>query len=155
MGESGDAYLELARQITEDLRAVGFNPTLRALNPTHYQQVLLGQAEGYQLALGSLPPTATTNGFLLGLLHSGGPVNVAGHQDKTLDRMIEEQASELDPERRSRRLVEIQRYVLDQAYMFSPVTGSTQWAFDWDLEGFYPNTALSEYIFWSRAWLER
>ncbi len=54
-----------------------------------------------------------------------------------------------------RRQGEIQRYVLDQAYMFSPVTGSTRWAFDWELEGFYPNTAPSEYIFWSRAWLER
>ena len=155
LGESGATYLELARQITEDLRAVGFNPTIRALNPSHYQQVLLRQAEDYQLAVGSLPPTATTNGFLLGLLHSGGPVNVVGHQDKTLDRMIEEQASELDPDRRLQQLAEIQRYVLDQAYMFSPVTGATRWAFDWELEGFYPNTALSEYIFWSRAWLER
>lgn len=155
VGESADIYLKLARQITEDLRAVGFNPTLRALNPTHYQQVLLGQGEDYQLVLGSLPPTTTTNGFLLGLVHSVGPANLAGHQDSTLNRMIEEQASELDPDRRMEQLAEIQRYILDQAYMFSPVTGAAQWAFDWELEGFYPNTALSEYIFWSRAWLEQ
>jgi ABC-type oligopeptide transport system substrate-binding subunit len=154
VGESGDTYLELGKQITEDLRAVGFNPTLRALNPSHYQEVLLKQAEQYQLVLGSLPPMATTNGFLLGLVHSAGPANLAGHQDSTLDRMIEEQASELHPEKRLQQLAKIQRYILDQAYMFSPVTSTTQWAFDWELEGFYPNTALSEYIFWSRAWLK-
>lgn len=39
--------------------------------------------------------------------------------------------------------------------MFSPVMASSQWVFDWDLQGFHPNTALSEYNYWSRAWLER
>ncbi len=46
-------------------------------------------------------------------------------------------------------------YLLDQAYLFSPGSETSRWAFDWDLKGFHPNTALSEYIFWSRAWLER
>ena len=42
-----------------------------------------------------------------------------------------------------------------QAYLFSPGSETSRWAFNWDLKGFHPNTSLSEYIFWSRAWLER
>ncbi len=81
--------------------------------------------------------------------------NLAEHQDSVLDIMIERQAVELDPVRRRSQLREIQKYVLDQAYLFSPITGSARWVFDPDLRGFHPNTALSEYIYWSRAWLDR
>jgi peptide/nickel transport system substrate-binding protein len=154
VGEFGDIYLELGRRVAEDLRAVGFNPTIRALNPAHYNEVLLGPNKDYQVILGTIPPTSTPNGFLLGFLHSGGPANITGHHDSTLDALIERQAAELDPELRQQQLAEIQRYILGQAYMFSPVTGSSRWVFGWDLKGFYPNTALSEYIYWSRAWLE-
>jgi peptide/nickel transport system substrate-binding protein len=154
VGEFDDIYLELARRIAEDLRLVGFNTTIRALHPSHYNEVLLGPNKDYQVILGTIPPTATPNGFLMGFLHSGGPANISGHHDKTLDAMIEQQAAELDPELRREQLTEIQRYVLDQAYLFSPVTGASRWVFRWDLQGFYPNTALSEYNYWSRAWLE-
>ena len=51
--------------------------------------------------------------------------------------------------------MEIQRRVLDQAYLFSPVTAASRWVFSSDLMGFEPNTALSEYNFWSRTWLDR
>ncbi len=69
--------------------------------------------------------------------------------------MIERQAAEFDPDRRRSQLTDIQRHVLDQAYLFSPVTAAHRWVFDQDLRGFYPNTALSEYIYWSRVWLDR
>jgi peptide/nickel transport system substrate-binding protein len=154
VGEFDDIYLELGRRVAEDLRAVGFNPILRALNPSHYNEVLLGPNKDYQVILGTIPPTSTPNGFLLGFLHSGGPANITGHHDSALDAMIEQQAMELDPGLRREQLAEIQRYILEQAYMFSPVTGSSRWVFDRNLKGFYPNTALSEYIYWSRAWLE-
>jgi peptide/nickel transport system substrate-binding protein len=154
VGEFDDIYLKLGQRVAKDLREVGFNPTIRALNPSHYNEVLLGPNKDYQVILGTIPPTSTPNGFLLGFLHSGGPANITGHHDSVLDAMIERQATELDPELRREQLAEIQRYILEQAYMFSPVTGSTRWVFDQGLRGFYPNTALSEYIYWSRAWLE-
>ena len=69
--------------------------------------------------------------------------------------MIEVQAAEFDDQERRDQLVEIQRRVLDQAYLFSPVTAASRWVFRSDLKGFEPNTALSEYNFWSRTWLER
>ena len=69
--------------------------------------------------------------------------------------MIEAQAAEFDDAERRVKLVEIQRRVLDQAYLFSPVTAASRWVFSNDLKGFEPNTALSEYNFWSRTWLDR
>ena len=69
--------------------------------------------------------------------------------------MIEVQAAELDPARRQEWLLELQRHTMEQAYMFSPITGSYRWVFDWDLENFYPNTALSEYHYWAEAWLRQ
>ena len=149
------AYLELAEQLAGDLRAVGFNPTIRRLSPARFGEVVVSENKDYQLALGVVPPTSTTNSFLFALLHSAGRWNLAEHQDNVLDAMIERQAVELDPVRRRNQIREIQRYVLDQAYLFSPITGSTRWVFDRDLRGFHPNTALSEYIYWSRAWLDR
>ncbi|MFB3119882.1 MAG: ABC transporter substrate-binding protein [Stenotrophomonas maltophilia] len=153
--DSSQTYLDLGKGIAEDLRAVGFDPNLRAINPAHYNQLLLQEKESFELIIGSAPQTPTTNGFLLGLLHSRGPVNLLGHQDPLLDSLIEQQASERDPALRRRQLVDLQAYLLDQAYLFSPGSRTSRWAFDWDLKGFHPNTALSEYIFWSRAWLER
>ena len=149
------AYLDLAERVAADLRTVGFNPTIRRLNPARFGEVVVTENKDYQLALGVVPPTSTTNSYLFALLHSAGRWNLAEHRDNVLDSMIERQAVELDPVRRRDQIREIQRYVLDQAYLFSPITGSTRWVFDPDLRGFHPNTALSEYIYWSRAWLDR
>jgi peptide/nickel transport system substrate-binding protein len=154
VAEFDGIYLELGRQVAKDLRAVGFNPTVRAWNPSHYTDALLGEEKEFQLALGALPPAATPNGFMLGLLHSGGPANILGHHDNELNALIQRQAAELDPARRRELVIRIQRHILEQAYMFSPVMASSQWVFDWDLQGFHPNTALSEYHYWSRAWLD-
>ncbi|MEK7814771.1 MAG: ABC transporter substrate-binding protein, partial [Chloroflexota bacterium] len=152
VGDFGDLYRDLGQRVARDLRAVGFNPTLRQLNPEQYAQKVLGQHKEYQIALGASPPTSTPNSFLFGLLHSGR-LNIIAHNDSTLDRMIEQQAVEFNPTQRQAQLREIQRYVLDQAYLFSPVTGGMRWVFNRKLQGFYPNTAASEYIYWSRAWL--
>ena len=155
VGDFGDIYLELGDRVASDLRAVGFNPTVQPVIPSRYSQLVVGRNKDYQVALGVLPPTSTTNSYLFAALHSGGQWNVSLHNDSVMDRMIEEQAVELDPARRRAQLLEIQSYILDQAYLFSPVTGATRWVFDRKLEGFSPNTAASEYNFWSRSWLEQ
>ena len=150
----GDVYLGLEQRLADDLRQVGFNPTIRRLNPSQCSDIVLNQRD-YQLALGVLPPTSTTNSFLTALLHSQGRWNISGHQDLELDAMIQRQATEFEPVRRGEVLKEIQRRVLEQAYLFSPVTGASRWVFDPQVQGFHPNTALSEYFYWSRVWLDR
>ena len=84
----------------------------------------------------------------MALLHSGGRWNIANHDDAELDALIGAQAVDLDAVSRKERLEEIQRHILDRAYLFSPVTGATRWAFPPGLKGFHPNAALSEYIHW-------
>ena len=150
----GQVYLDLEQRVANDLREVGFNPIIRRLNPTQFSESVL-EHKDYQVALGVFPPTATTNSFLMGLLHSGGRWNIASHQDSVLDSMIEGQAGQFDPEIRKELLKQIQRHVLEQAYLFSPITGASRWVFSQDVKGFYPNAVLSEYSYWSRVWLDR
>ena len=152
---TGGENLALEERLMADLRAVGFNPELRRMNPVQFDDLVMGPARDFQLAVGAVPPTSTTNSYLFGLLHSRGQWNLAGHEDDLLDSMIETQAAEFNDVARREQLVEIQRRVLDQAYLFSPVTSASRWVFSSDLKGFEPNTALSEYNFWSRTWLDR
>ena len=154
-GPSGQPDPRLEDKLREDLEAVGFNPTLRPMNPQQFDELVIGPAKEFQFAVGPVPPTSTTNRFLFALLHSEGKWNIASHDDTGLDALIEQQAAEFDSRRRQRRLSEIQRHVLDQAYLFSPVTTTSRWVFTGDLRGFMPNTALSEYNYWSRVWLDR
>ena len=152
---TGGENLALEERLMADLTAVGFNPELRRMNPVQFDDLVMGPARDFQLAVGAVPPTSTTNSYLFGLLHSQGQWNLAGHDDSLLDSMIETQAAEFNDVARRDQLVEIQRRVLDQAYLFSPVTVASRWVFSSDLKGFEPNTALSEYNFWSRTWLDR
>ena len=152
--EFTEFHLALAQRVADDLRKLGLNPVIRPLDPSRFSQEVLDQKD-YQLALGFLPPTSTTNSFLMALLHSGGRWNIAAHQDTVLDELIERQATEFEPGLRRELLEDIQRHVLYQGYLFSPISGASRWVFDPTVQGFYPNTALSEYLYWSRVWLDR
>ena len=155
VADLGPDYRKVGHQIERDLEAVGFDANVTAIEPAALQETMFGDERDYQIALSPAPPHPTTNGYLYSLLHSGGPGNIANHNDKVLDALIEVQAAELDPALRQKWLLDLQRHAMEQAYMFSPITGSYRWVFDWDLENFYPNTALSEYHYWAEAWLQR
>lgn len=155
VADLGPDYRQVGNQIVRDLEAVGFEANVTAMDPAALQATMFGVGRDYQIALTPAPPHPTTNGYLYSLLHSGGPGNIANHDDKALDALIEVQAGELDPARRQEWLLDLQRHTMEQAYMFSPITGSYRWVFDWDLENFYPNTALSEYHYWAEAWLRQ
>jgi ABC-type oligopeptide transport system substrate-binding subunit len=151
VGDFGPAYLASAERLAGDLRAVGLNTTIRRMTPAQFQDRVMGPDRKYQIALGTLPPSTSINGFLAPVLHSGGRWNVSGHRDTRLDAMIEGQAVQLEPARRREQVLDIQRHVLEQAYLFSPVTGATRWAFRPDVQDFHPSAALSEYLFWSQV----
>ena len=155
VADLGPEYRGVADQVAQDLEFVGFDVNVMPVAPELLQEKMFGQERDYQIALSPVPPHPTTNGYLYSVLHSRGPGNVANHRDDVVNALIEAQAAELDPAKRQKRLLDLQRRVLDQAYMFSPITGSYRWVFDWDLQNFYPNTALSEYHYWSEAWLNQ
>lgn len=155
VGDLGDLHLEYGRSIAKDLRAVGFDIPAdpSALTPPEYRNKVWVQGD-YQIAVGPLPPTITTNNYLLNILHSSSALNVTRHSDGTLDDLIAEQATERDPVARGELVRQIQRRVLEQAYMVATVTAGDMWVFHPKVRGFYPNTAASEYFFWAKTWLE-
>ena len=154
VADFGDVHLQQGTELYRDLSLVGFVPTLVKVNTFLYQD-RVWRDKNYQMAIGELPPTSTTNSFLLAILHSqAAQGNVAVHSDQVLDAMIVEQAVESDSDQRRTLVRSIQQYLLEQAYLLSPVTGGTIWASATRVKGFYPNTAASEYFYWAKAWVE-
>ena len=159
VGDFGNLYLEQGNRLEEDLRSVGFDPTVVTVTSSQYSDKVLRDRD-YQMALGVIPPATTTNSFLIPLVHgASGRRNIVAHDDTVLKDMIVRQAVELDRGKRRDLVREVQRYLLDQAYLFSPVTGSVgvgaTWALSPKIRGFYPNTAASEYFYWAKTWRER
>ncbi len=154
VADFGDLYLEQGRRLEDDLRSVGFAPMLRVLNPTQYAD-RVWRDKDYQLSIGVMPPSATTNNFLFKLLHSGAPGgNISAHSDAYLDERIALQAVETDSSARGKMARELQRYLLHQAYMISPVTRGDRWVYAPRVSGFSPNTGISEYFYWAKTWVE-
>ena len=153
VGDFGDIHLDYGRKIAADLRSVGFDtdPNPRFLNPLQYRKVVWDQGD-YQIALGQLPPTNTTNSYLLNILHSRSRTNPVKHSDSILDELILDQATETDTSVRGEAIRMVQRRVLEQAYMVTTVTDGDMWVFGPKIKGFYPNSAASEYFFWAKAW---
>ena len=152
--DSSKEMLEYATEIKEALTRSGFNPTIRLIHPSHNIQLLTKRDDEFDLIIGRVPYIPSTNGFLLAFLHSDGPASLLRHADKKLDQMIEEQIAEANTTMRKEKLLELQQYLLEQAYLYSPVSDTSGWAFGWTLQDFYPNTALSESIFWAKVWLK-
>jgi len=157
VADFGELYLQQAQRIAEALESVGFSPVMEQVHPTQYVDEVWRDRD-YQLSLGNMIPTSTTNSFLFAVLHSQGTWNIKDNHDEKLNGMIAEQAVETDPVRRREIVKEIQRHILEVAYMFSPATGTigtgARWALSPNVRGFYPNTAASEYIYWARTWVE-
>jgi len=154
VGDFGPEFLTLAQRVEQDLKAAGFDLYTTQVNPTQYAETVWRQGD-YQISLGVLPPTSTPNSYLFPILHTRGRWNLVDHQDQELDRLIEAQAVEADPQARRELLMEIQRRLLEQAYLLVPVTSSDMWVAWPHVKGLYPNTALSEYFYWAKVWLER
>ena len=157
VADFGDVYLEQGRRIEQDLRSVGFDPRVDVVSSFQYEDQVWRRKD-YQMAVGELQPSSTTNSFLFAVLHSMGSWNVVDHSDGKLDALIVEQSLESNSAARGELVRRLQRYLLEQGYLFSPVTGTVgtgaRWVFTPRVNGFYPNTAASEYFHWAKTWVE-
>ena len=153
IADFGDIYLDQGFRIERDLRNAGFAPSLKVVDPVEYSEQVW-QRKDYQIFAGPVPPTSSPNSYLFSILHGGGQWNILVHSDLTLNELIEAQqeAPFSSPQRRD-VLRAIQRRLLEQAYMLGSATSGTIWALQDRVRGFYPNTALSEYFYWAKAWL--
>jgi len=155
LADYGDRYLAIGNQVAQDLKKAGFNPKLKVLTPVEYSEQVWGDRD-YQMFIGPMPPTSSPNSYLFAALHSDGQWNIIGHEDELMDHLIlAQQAHFYDSPERGEVLQSLQRHVLEQAYMFNVGANGTLWAFQKDIRGFYPNTAISEYSFWAKTWIQR
>jgi len=150
VADYGEVYLRQAHSLQDALREVGFDPKIRLVNPKEYASETWPERD-YRMLLAPLPPASTPNSYLFSVLHSHGRWNVSGHSDEVLDGMIEAQAVEANVNRRGELVRQLQRHLLEQAYLFMPVTEVSVWAAWPRVEGFHPNDALSEYSFWAKV----
>ena len=153
VGDFGDSYLAHARRIADEMRAVGFEPTLDIVNRRVFgEDVWIGG--DFQMFVGPAAPATSPNVYLLPVLHSQGQFNTTAFRDDELDRLIEAQAQEYDSVARTELVQAVQRRVLDNAYRFMPAAQVSIWTWRPRVQDFHPNFAGSEYSHWSRVWVK-
>ena len=153
VGDFGGRYEAHAQLITNELRSVGFEPTIERFNRRQFaEEVWLGG--NYQMFVGPIAPMTTPNAYLLTLLHSQGRWNTTGHSDEGLDALIEAQAQEFDPAARKALVQDIQARAFEGAYRFMPAASVSIWTWWPRVRDFHPNFAGFEYSHWARVWLE-
>ena len=153
VGDFSEPVREHAELIQSELADVGFLPTIELVNRRRFgEEVWLGG--NYQMFVGPIAPTTSTNGYLLPIIHSNGRWNTTGHRNDSLDALIEAQAQMFDPSERAEFIQEIQRRILKDAYRFVPATQVSIWTWWPEVKNFHPNFAGFEYSHWSRVWLD-
>ena len=153
VGRFGQAYLDYAARIAEELRAVGFETTVEEVTRVKFADDVWKGGE-YQAFVGPIPPVTSPNAFLFTVVHSAGPYYRGGPADAELDLLIERQGGEYDPNVRRARQKEIQRRMLDSAVRYMPVTRVSVWALQPWVRNFYPNLAGLDYAYWASVWLD-
>jgi peptide/nickel transport system substrate-binding protein len=104
------------------LKDIGVNAKLKAVDGAVWSGTTSTGQGGYQAYMGPLLPATSTTGDLRGRLYSTGNHNQSKTKDAKLDDMIDKQATiTRDPAARKAALQELQRYIVDQAYISSMV----------------------------------
>ena len=154
VGDFGQSRLDYAHAVSTSMQSVGFDTRVEIVNRRQFGENVWLQGD-YQIMVGPPAPISTPNGYLLTALHSDGAWNSAGHSDQALDAMIEAQAIETDPVKRTELIHRIQNHTLDQGYRFMPFSRVAIWTWQPYVRDFHPNFALSEYHHWSKVWIEK
>ena len=119
VGDYGDQYINLGDKYLRILTEAGFQVRYQVLNPKEYYQKVWIE-KNYDISLGPKIPIDIPNTFLYGMLHSNGEYSISNHQIDYLDQLIELQnTSSIE---REKHIIDIQKYVLEQALLFEPIT---------------------------------
>jgi len=149
VGDYGDEYIDLGDNYFKMLTDAGFKIQYNVLNPKEYYQKVWIEKK-YDISLGPKIPIDIPNSYLYGLLHSKGQYSINNHQIDYLDELIELQNS--SNINREKHIIDIQRYILDQAFLFEPITDHVGLLIGEKIENYNPgviNTRNSESWHWS------
>jgi peptide/nickel transport system substrate-binding protein len=156
VSNQGEDYIATAELVSAQLKEVGIATRIRLVDPTIYLQAIQTRGE-YLMYLGSISPQTSANGDLYRRHHSTASLNTFKLNDPKLDELIDRQSvMTKDPEGRKRVLLEIQRFLLDQAYLLtlaSPASYSVAQSYVKEL---YPLSIVSdENLHYEYAWFDK
>ena len=153
VADYGDSHLEYAERFVNQAKPLGFEFFITPLNPTDYLEKVWLKKE-FTIALGPTPPMKTPNQYLKNIVHSQGSMNISGYQHKELDYLIQRQSEEWDLSKRTNLIKSVKLHMLENAVGLMLSTNTHVWAWWPKVQDLHLNFANSEYIFWSRVWLE-
>lgn len=133
----GAAYVAQAEWLVEDLKAIGIDVTFELLDYATYFTSRWPDQE-YDIQFGPQTPFLEPDDWLRLQMSVDGARNWYGINDPVLEEMMNEQLSIIDPEARAEKIMEIQRYALENVMNPIPVwTTLTQWTYSPEVTNFY------------------
>src|SRR5215813_11503988 len=138
----------------DELSKVGIKVELKPQEYGDYiSTTFLGKFE--KLAMGPITPFLEVDDYLYGVFYPGQPNNRSRVDDAELKAMLLAQRRELDPEKRKRLVLDIQRYVADKAYYVYVPIGLSYHVHQPYLKGFAPKIGHTMVHRVIAAWLDK
>ncbi|MFW6195264.1 MAG: ABC transporter substrate-binding protein [Chloroflexota bacterium] len=153
VGRYGDDYLELAEDLAEKLRSLGFIVPVEEVTRNAFVSDYWRKG-GYQILIGPQAPVDGLNDDLFSVYHSQGQWNTTGYHTDELDRLIERQAVEMEPSKRRDQLREIQTLTLEGAHRITVAARLGYWLSQPYVHGFEPNIRRGDNHFLANVWID-
>jgi len=158
IGNYQPEYVSQGELMAAQLKEIGINVKLNVIPSSDFTARALTQPGDYKDAfLGPILAPPSANIALLSTYHSKGARHTMHLNDAKLDDLIEKQSiMSKDVEGRKKALLEIQRYVLTQAFYWPPRGLVNQNAFQPYVKNMFPNQAASYGTeSFANAWLDK
>ena len=107
----GPQFVNQAQWVQQDLKEIGVNATLNIIDYATYFSTF--GAKDYDIGWGLSTAFLTADEWLQALYVTNGPRNWFNTSDPKLDKMIADQRSILDKDKRNDKLQEINKYILE------------------------------------------
>ncbi|RFU65267.1 ABC transporter substrate-binding protein [Peribacillus glennii] len=109
----GEATVRMAQWVVEDLRKIGIKAKLEVVEYATYFSQKWPKLD-YDIGVGFQSYLQEPDEWLYGQLHSKGAKNWYGIKNPELDKMLEEQRTVMDEDKRLAKILDIQRYALKE-----------------------------------------
>jgi ABC-type transport system substrate-binding protein len=153
VGEFGEQHIRTAQSLADAMTATGFTVSVQPVTTRLFAENVWLEGD-YDIFVGPPLPVSSLTGQLLGVYHSDGPWNTTGYSTAELDRLIERQAAEMDPEARRELVLRAQDEIMRGAHRFYPATGVSHWLWGSNVRDFVPNTTGADTSFLTKVWLD-
>ncbi|MHB1125565.1 MAG: ABC transporter substrate-binding protein [Bacillota bacterium] len=148
-----DAYTNMASMLTEYLAAIGIEADIKIVEYAVGLQIR--RTGDFDLYLGPQSPMVEIDQLLGYQYETGAFLNHSMYSDPRLDEMLIKQRQEMDIEKRKEIVLEIQRYIMDNAMpnvlLYDSVTNWTvqPWVKDFAFNFDYGN------VNWDKIWINK